>query len=323
MQRIDTHAHFLPSFYRQALMAAGITQPDGMPAIPEWDEEAALRHLEALEIQAVVLSISSPGVYFGDAAAARALARRCNTEGHRLRRAHPGRFGFFATTPLPDVQGALDELRYALDTLGAEGVAIETNSEGMYGDDPRLEPFYAELDRRGAVLFIHPTSPACNAHLPGNPHLPAPMLEFMFETTRNLTAIILSGVTVRHPRIRFLIPHAGAALPALASRIHAQGPLILPKLTGKSAESYPDIRAELHKIYFDLAGAPLPELLPALLSLADHTRIFYGSDWPFTPLEACRKLARQLDETPLLDPELKRAVLLSNALRMFPSLNRG
>ena len=132
----------MPDFYADALRAAGQGHPDGMPAIPEWSEELALGMMDSLGIAAAAVSISSPGVYFGDAEAAHRLAMRANEEAARLQRAHPSRFGWFAMTSLPNIRAAIGEASRALDEMGAAGVVVETNQQGMYLGDPRLEPFY-------------------------------------------------------------------------------------------------------------------------------------------------------------------------------------
>lgn len=290
---LDVHCHYLPDFYRDALIAAGHAQPDGMPAIPHWSESDALEAMDSVGVAKAYLSISSPGVHFGDDAAARALARAVNEEGARLSRAHPDRFGFLASTPLPDVGGALAEIRYAFDELGAAGIVFETNFDGVYLGNELLRPIYAELDRRAAVLFVHPTSPAaaCTGTAAPLPY-PRPMLEFLFDTTRAITDLVLSGTLERHPDIRVVVPHAGAALPVLTSRIDLIGSL----LTGRDQP----MRSALRRLHFDLAGMPLPEMLPALRSVADPTHLHYGSDWPFTPLPVVEHWTRRLaTDTPL------------------------
>ncbi len=311
--RIDIHVHFVPDFYRDALVAAGLDKPDGIARLPSWNEASALQTMDELGVRTAMLSISSPGVHFGDAVAARDLSRRVNEEAARLVRAHPGRFGFFASTPLPDVKAAIDEVQYALDVLGADGVALETNHHGVYLGDERLEPLYAEIGRRSAVVFIHPTSPHCSCG--SDLGYPRPMLEFMFETTRSVTNLILSGATGRYPGMRVVVPHAGAALPVMLGRIE----LLLPILS-QPGRSMPDVRAEFKRLHFDLAGAPVPELLGALLQVADPTRIHYGSDWPFTPTPACVQLAGTLDATELLADKLRDAVMSGNSERLFPRL---
>ena len=315
-QRIDVHLHFLPDYYREALVDAGHSKPDGMPKIPAWSEADALKTMDRLNIGTAMLSISSPGVHFGDDQAARRLSRRLNETAAQLVSKHPDRFGFFAITPMPDVAGSIAEACHALDELGADGIVLETNHHGVYLGDEKMEGLYAELDRRKAVAFVHPTSPSCPCCRSLALGYPRPIMEFLFETTRSVVQMILSGATTRYPDMRIIVPHAGAMLPVIASRVELLGPL-LPQ-----AENHPlpDLRAELRKLHYDLAGAPLPELLSALLQVADTSHLHYGSDWPFTPAEACEKLARQLDATPLLDPETRRAAMSGNARQLFPRL---
>ena len=314
--RIDVHAHFLPDFYRQALIEAGESQPDGIHALPQWDEESALRTMDALGVRTALLSISSPGVHFGEDARAADLARRCNNEGARLRQAHPTRFGHFASLPLPDVEASVREAIRALDELGADGVVLETNSGGLYLGDPRLEPLYTELDRRAAVIFIHPTSPVCACCTRLSAAYPQPMVEFMFETTRSVSDMVLSGVLDRFPSLKAIVPHAGAALPALSERIE----LLLPMLGKVGAPKPPSIIQALRGLHFDLAGAPVPHLLDTLLSVADPGRLHYGSDYPFTSAPICDALARKLEETPALSEALREQIWRGNAAALFPRL---
>ena len=160
-QLIDVHAHFLTDSYVSAARAAGHVHPDGMAGWPKWSAEEHLRLMDRWGVATAMLSISSPGTHFGDDAAARRLTREVNEGGAAISRAHPGRFGHFASLPLPDVAGALDELGFALDEFGSDGITVETNSAGAYLGDDRYEPLYRELNRRRAVVFVHPTSPPC------------------------------------------------------------------------------------------------------------------------------------------------------------------
>jgi len=314
--RIDVHAHYLPDFYRRAAVAAGHAHPDGMPGLPEWDTGMALAMMEGLNIRTAMLSISSPGVHFGDDAAARKLAREVNEAGAKAASDHPGRFGLFAALPLPDIDGALTEATYALDTLKADGVAVETNHHGVYMGDRRLDPLFAELNRRRAVVFMHPTSPTCPCCQTLSLGYPQPMIEFMFETTRAVTNLLLTGTLDRFPHVRLIVPHAGAAVPVLADRVVGLSPALnLPEPV--EADRF---FATLRRFYYDLAGYPLPRLAPALLQIADPRRIFYGSDWPFTPLPIVTRLAGEIDGTALFDDAARRRVLRDNALGLFPRL---
>jgi predicted TIM-barrel fold metal-dependent hydrolase len=307
--KIDVHAHYIPDTYRDALVTAGQAQPDGIPALPEWNQALALDAMDKLNVRLAILSISSPGVHFGDAAAAAELARTVNETGAQIARATPERFGFFATLPLPEIDASVAETRYALDHLGAAGICLMTNHRGMYLGDERLEPIFAEVTAHKSVVFVHPTSPPQPA---GGPDLPAPALEFMFETTRSITDLVLAGVPRRHPGLRIIVPHAGAALPVLASRID----LFASALSARGAE-VPSLREALNKLHFDLAGAPVKEQLAALLSVADPTRLHYGSDFPFTPWQACQYLAQQLETSGQLADSALDAMFTGNSENLF------
>jgi len=316
-RRIDVHAHYLPERYRAALVEAGHQKPSGMPGIPPWSASDALRVMDRLRIASAVLSISAPGIHFGDNGKARTLARSVNEDGASAVRAHPDRFGFFASIPAPDIEGSLAELAYAFDVLKADGVVMSTNHLGVYQGDKRLAPIYAELNRRRAVLFIHPNDPYCPCCRPGTlmaPGLPYPMLEFMFETTRSVFNLILSGTLDRYPDIQVIVPHAGAAVPVLADRVLAISPAMdLPAPLDKDR-----FFAALRGLYFDLAGYPLPRQLRPLLEIADERHILYGSDWPFTPEAKSANLARDLDASTQISAEQFARFMRTNALTLFP-----
>jgi hypothetical protein len=200
-----------------------------------------------LDVRLAILSISSPGVHFGEAAAAVELARAVNEAGAHIVRAKPGRFGFFAALPLPELDAAVVETRYALDKLGANGICPFTNHDGMYLGDERLEPIYAEVEARKSVVFVHPTSPPQPAEGLG---FAAPMLEFIFETTRSITDLVLTGVLVRHPELRIIVPHAGAALPIVAGRVDMLAWILANLPEGAEVVN---LRSALKSLHFDLA----------------------------------------------------------------------
>jgi len=323
-RRIDVHAHYLPEKYRSALATAGHSKPSGMPGIPSWSVDQHVGMMDRLGIEASVLSISAPGLHFGDDAAARGLARYCNEEGAKAMQAHPKRFGLFASLPLPDVDGAMKELDYAFDVLQADGVVMESNFKGVYLGDRRLDPVFAELNRRNARLFIHPTNPhcpCCQGKAPGQdpaslPPIgyPFPMIEFMFETTRAVFNLILSGTLARFPNIKVIVPHAGAVIPVLADRVAGLSPALgLPQKLDVAA-FYETLRG----MHYDLAGFPLPRQLLPLLEIADPKRILYGSDWPYTPEPLVAALAAKLDASPLMTESMRRDFMRNNALALFP-----
>jgi len=313
---IDVHAHFVTDSYVRRARAAGHERPDGVPAWPSWSARAHLELMDRSGIDTAVLSVSSPGVHFGDAAAARALAREVNEDGARVVRDHPGRFGLFASLPLPDVDGALAEIAYAFDELDADGVILETNTHGVYLGDARLEPVFAELGRRQAVVFLHPTSPVCWEHSAlGRPR---PMVEFIFDTARTVTDLLFAGTLDRHPGLKVVVPHCGGALPVLADRINGFMKLFMP--AGTPA---PDAVAQLRRLYFDLAGPAFPRQVPALLNLADPGHLLYGSDYCWTPAPAAEAHAASFDTAP--DPVEGtdwRTLTTSNARTLLPRLAR-
>jgi predicted TIM-barrel fold metal-dependent hydrolase len=302
------HAHFVPEAYRRAGIAAGITKPDGMPAWPAWDPATALATMDRLRIASAVLSVSSPGVNFGDDAAARALARTVNEAGAELVAQHAARFGLFASLPLPDLDAALAEAGHALDTLHADGVVLLTNYRGIYLGDPRFDALFAELDRRQAVAFIHPTGPYCPGCSSGLDY-PQPMIDFMFETTRAVTHLVFSGTLDRYPRIQFIVPHAGAAVPVLSDRIAG----MIPALGLPNAPTADHVSGLLRRLHYDLAGYAVPKMLPSLLAVADPSRILYGSDWPFTPEPVVARLSSLIDSTPILDGATRSRIWRTNA----------
>jgi 6-methylsalicylate decarboxylase len=273
--RIDVHAHFLPAGYPEAAAEAGHAQPDGFPELPAWTAADHLAVMDRLGIATSLLSISSPGVHFGDDGDARALAREVNEEGHRAVAEHPDRFRLFASLPVPDVDGSIAEIRHAYDDLDVDGVVLLTNVGGTYLGDPILEPVFDELDRRHARVFVHPTSPVCwEATSFGRPR---PMVEFLFDTTRAVVNLVLNGTVGRHRNLDFIVPHAGATLPVIADRVAAFS-LILADVDPAA-----DVMGDLARLHYDLAGFPVPRQLDALLALTTFAHLHYGSDYPFTP----------------------------------------
>ncbi|MFB8005142.1 amidohydrolase family protein [Nocardia sp. NPDC056000] len=309
---IDVHAHYLTDSYLRRARAAGHELPDGMPEWPTWSAEAHVAVMDRSGIATAMLSLSSPGVHFGDDRQARALAREINEEGAQAVRDHPGRFGLFASLPLPDIDGSLTELAHAFDVLHADGVILMTNAHGVYLGDSRLEPVFAELDRRNATVLLHPTSPVCWEHTAlGRPR---PMLEFLFDTTRTVTDLVWAGIVERYPRVRFIVPHCGAALPVIADRVNGFR-LLLGDPTS------PDVVDQLRSLYYDTAGTAFPRHLEALLRLVDPSQLLYGSDYPWTPAPIAELHTAAFTAIPGPSPAQSWLNLTTtNASRLFPRL---
>jgi predicted TIM-barrel fold metal-dependent hydrolase len=316
---IDLHAHFLPPQYRAAALAHG-PNPDG-PPYPEWDPAAAVAMMDEVGIAAQALSLSSPGVSFLDAPAERArLVRAVNEDGAAAVAAYPSRFGLLASLPLPEIDAALAELAYAFDELGADGAGLHTHYGPVYLGDTTLEPVMAALNDRAALVTIHPRSPCGWEQVSFGRS--RPMVEFLFDTTRAVVNLSLSGVLDRYPAVRWVVPHAGAALPVMADRVARLAPLSNPPPSdGDGAgQAAPDVLGDLGRLYYDLAGVPLPRALPALLNLVPASQVVYGSDYPFTPAPMVAALAGAIAGTDVLEGTTRAAALRGNAATLLPRL---
>ncbi|MFI8569092.1 amidohydrolase family protein [Rhodococcus sp. NPDC078407] len=281
---IDVHSHMVPDLYLREALASGIVLPDGMPKWPSWSVGEHLQMMDGCGIDSAILSVSSPGVHFGDDRQAADLARRVNDFGAGVVQGQP-RLGFFASLPLPNVVDSTIEAIRALDQLGADGVTVMSNAGGMYLGNAVLTPLLAALDARSAVVFVHPTSP------PNAPAVtlgrPAPMIEFLFDTARTVVDLILLGVVDRFPNIRWVFTHGGGVLPLVADRVD-----FFRTQVGLGTPTTPDM---LQRLWFDLAGTPVPRQLPALLSTVGPDRLVYGSDYCFTPITGVQEQLRSLD----------------------------
>nr|WP_239071949.1 amidohydrolase family protein [Amycolatopsis sp. SID8362] len=309
---VDVHAHFLTPEYVEAAIAAGNGSPDGMPGWPTWD---AAQHLELMDrwgVEVSLLSISSPGVHFGDDAAARKLARHVNDTGAEVRRAHPDRFGHFASLPLPDVDGALAELAYAVDELGSDGVTIETNAAGRYLGDPAFTPLWTELARRRTPVFVHPTSPPRAEEI--SLGRPRPMLEFLYDTGRAVSDLVFAGVVARHPDIPWIFTHGGGVLPLLADRLE------LFRTVFGGGPGGATVPEQIGELWFDIAGTPFPHQVPAFERAFGTGRLLYGSDFCWTPPAAVAAQLASIDAAPQPEGTTWRELTSRNCARLFPRL---
>ncbi len=301
------HHHILPPDYLAALANAGITSSGGRP-IPEWDIQNTLALMDRHAIATAITSISEPGIYFGDVTFARDIARRCNEFSTQLIHEYPQRFGAFAILPLPDIDAALHELEYALDTLKLDGVVLLSSVDGRYPGDPLFDELFAELNRRKAVVFLHPTVPAINSELKLN--LPPFLIEFVFDTTRAVTNLIYSGTVERCPDIRFIVAHAGGTVPYLAYRI-SLGQIMLPGVPQ-------GVMTYLKQFYYDTALSAKPNALRSLQELVDASHILFGSDYPFAPEVATFFAVQGIQNFDGFDEQARKEIERESALALFP-----
>jgi predicted TIM-barrel fold metal-dependent hydrolase len=275
-----------------------------------------------------ILSITSPGTHLvpGDDALARKITRQCNEFAADLKRRHPDKFGFWASLPLPDVDGSLAEIGYALDTLKADGVAVLTNVHGFYLGNAVLDPIFEALNKRNATIFIHPTSPCIqngNMSQPVAPltQYPNPMFEFFFDTARAVINMFVSGTIDRSPNVTIILSHAGGAVTPLVDRFTQFATSILGLPVQISTESVK--KAFQSQFFFDLAGFVFPDQIQGLLSYVDESRILYGSDYPYTPEAGVLGLAEVMNqEVPQVFKGLgaQKAIYKGNAINILKNV---
>ena len=293
---IDVHHHFLPPRF-VAEQRDEILYFARNPAVLDWTPAGAVEQLDRFGIDTAYVSLGVPG------APEPALARACNEYAADLRRERPGRFGVFAALPLPNVKASLIELEHVFDQLGADGVGVLSNYGGRHLGDRLFAPLLDELDRRGAVVHVHPIAPpGCRGALPDYPD---PFLEFPFDTTRTITSLLYAGALTRWPGISFIFSHGGGAVALLAQRIVA-----LAQMT----ERVPDPLGQLsRRLYVDAVTTTSRSAFGAVSEFLGTDRIVFGSDYPYVPIEATAGGLRGLG----LDAGVLDAICAGNVLRLL------
>jgi predicted TIM-barrel fold metal-dependent hydrolase len=305
--RIDVHHHVSPPKWIAELASKNLATGD----ITGWSVAKSLDDMDKAGVATSIVSVTTPGVSFTDAAAARRVARESNEWVAQLRRDHPGRFGSFAMLPMQDVDGSLREIEYSLDTLKADGIGLLTSYGDKWLGHPTYAPIMNELNRRKAILYTHPTLANCCRGL--LPDVAPTVVEFGTDTSRTITDIVFSGTAARCPDLRFIFSHAGGTLPFLTERL-IQAPVINKNLESRVPNG---VLHELKRFYYDTAWAYHPAPLAALTKLVDLSQVVYGSDYPYrTGAETIKGLmaygfsARDL-----------AAIGRGNAVRLMPRLN--
>ena len=299
-RRIDVHHHMRPPEYMR--------QRGDQGANRAWTPDRSIEQMDKYGISTAILSISTPGVWFGNAQQARSLARICNEYGAQTVRDFPGRFGLFAILPLPDPDGCLREIEYAFDTLKADGAGLLTSYLDKWLGDPLFTPAFAELNRRKAVAFVHVTTPNCCQNLfPGHTGFRA---EVDYDTTRTVESLLMSGTLAKFPDIRFIFVHSGGTLPVLAGRINDRIPRDRTDLAPLG------VLGEIKKFYYEVAHATYAMPLAALTKLVPMSQILFGTDYPAEPVETTTV---PLAEFGFSARDLQ-AIDRGNAERLFPRL---
>jgi 6-methylsalicylate decarboxylase len=307
---IDVHHHILPPVYLAQARDRLIAQQQGyLPArILQWSPQNALAEMDQNGVATSIVSISTPGIWFGDMQSARTLARKCNEYAAQLVNDYHGRFGFFASVPLPDTEGSLREIMYALDILKADGIILLTSYGDKWPGDSAYAAVFEELNRRKAVVFFHPAAPNCCRNL--IPEIPPVFTEVPHDTTRAITSLLFSGSFARFRDIRFIFSHAGGTLPMLAGRLFHYS----AEMKDLVAKMPNGIEFELKRLYYDIASSANPPAMAALMKLVPTSQILFGGDYPFVPIA---ETAVGMTQVGLSADDLQ-AVGRGNAARLLP-----
>lgn len=299
--RIDVHHHMLPPFM-------------DLWAARKWSPQSSIEAMDKFGTETAILSVTGllptfADLFYDGSDRAHALVRRMNDYGAKLASDNPKRFGLFAVLPMPDQDASLKEIAYAFDTLKADGIVMFTDTGDKWPGDPMFRPVYEELNRRKAIVFFHPSVPkCCRGLIPGTSDT---TLEFDFDTTRAITSLLNNGVLAQLPDIRFIVNHAGAAVPALSGRIKDQ-------VRGKQGTAIPGGPAgaleELRKLYYEVAHATFGPPLAAMNKLAPPSQYLWGTDFPVWPYETTVDPYRDND----FPADVRMALDRGNAVRLFP-----
>jgi len=306
VRKIDIHHHFAPPAWVTAVRGRPLLQT----ANTTWTPEKSIDDLDLAETAMAVISITNPGLWFGDVSATTRLARACNEYGAKLVQQYPTRFGLFAVLPMPDIDATLKEIEYAMDTLKADGAHFMTSFGDTWLGDPAHERVMAELHRRKAVVHVHPTAANCCKNL--IPGMAPGTMEYGTDTTRAIMSVMWSGQAARYPDIRFIWSHAGGTAPFLAGRIDRGSRALKEKMPQGAMH-------EMKKFYYDTAGAANPGAIASLLKLVASDHVMFGTDFP--PGGTSAEVAKELAALGLgLSEADMRNIDRDNAVRLLPRL---
>jgi predicted TIM-barrel fold metal-dependent hydrolase len=309
---IDTHCHFYPPSYLAAQLEwEGKRNVPAFKPMVDWTPARLIELMDKDGIRTAVMSLAStPGLWF-DAGADEAAktVRVCQDFVAKMRVDFPGRFGVFAPLSMMNVDVTLKEIEYAFDTLKTDGINLQTNYGDKWLGDAMYQPLLAELNRRKAVVYVHPLVAACCGRL-AIPTFPA-AIEVPHDTTRTVTSLLLTGSFKRFPDIKWIFSHAGGTIPMMAGRLAAfydENP--------KTKEFAPNgVSAELAKLYYDTANATSAPAMAALLKLVPASQVTYGTDYPYFPLDQ----NKSLHKLGIAAADIE-AIEHGNATRLIPRL---
>jgi predicted TIM-barrel fold metal-dependent hydrolase len=313
---IDVHHHARPPHYAETMALAGVTHQADRP-VPEWRKEESLEMMERHGIATAILSLPDAEYVCRSREIAVRLTRPFNDMLAGLIAALPHRFGGFGNIGLPHLDLALPEISYVLDNLKLDGVLLNSNYGGVYPGDPVFDPVFAELNRRKAVVFVHPAFPAGEASATLN--LPPYLLEFIIDTTRCIANMLAHEIPGRYPDIRFIFSHAGGVAPYIPFRFATVDAMRqLPKVADFAALTAKYEKA-LSGFYYDTAMSAGETTIATLAQIAGPGRILFGTDFPRVPpvaIDATKKNILALE-----NDSLRSAIAHGNAVTLFPRLS--
>ena len=309
---VDVHHHVSPPQFITALSKYKL----GERPMFNWTPGRSIEDMDRAGVALSITSITTPGVWFGDNREARDLARACNEYAAGLAQQHPGRFGTFASLPLPDVDGCLKEIEYAFDVLKVDGIGVMTSFGDKWLGDPTFAPVMAELNRRKAVIYTHPTVANCCRNLLPDVHYS--VVELTADTTRAIANLIFTGTTTQYPEIKFIFSHAGGTVPFMYQRLTRYPAFDRAAGLGKNIEAKVPggVLPALRAFYYDTAQAAFPMAMEPLTKLVSSSQILFGTDFPFGTAADHVKGLTECGFTPTQLTAIHR----ENAVRLMPQL---
>jgi 6-methylsalicylate decarboxylase len=307
-RRIDVHHHCYPKLwfdkYRTQLLSAD-SDPE---VLRDWSPQKNIEHMDRNGIATGIASLGNPSVWTPDVQEGRSLARSSNEFMAQMARDFPGRFGLFAAIPLPDQDGSLKEIAYAFDTLKADGIGLLTSYGDKYPGDPAFARVFEELNRRKAVVFIHPSVANCCRRL--QPGIADTAVEYPFDEVRCIMSLLFGGTFSKFSDIRFIFTHAGGPLPVLAARLEQQ--MRHPEIAARIPRGLP---YELKKLHYEVANSTISApAMAAITALVPPSQLLFGTDFPYVAME---KTVGGLGELGY-PADMLRAINRDNAERLFP-----
>ena len=271
---IDVHHHFVPPAW---VSAYNISRPGPFDnsALTNWTPSRSVEEMDRQSVQTAIVSLSTPNVWAGDPAIGPRVARITNEYAAKMAADYPGRFGFFASVPITDSAAAIAEMNHAFDQLHADGIVLLTSQEGRYLGHPMFDGVLSALNERGAVVYVHPATPACCRNVIEG--IPPSVVEFAFETTRAIVNLLMSGALSRYSKLRFIFSHGGGTMPFLAGRITGSAPVMEAERRNRlpgGAESL------LKALFFDTMTMENAASMSALLHTVTSRHLMFGSDYP-------------------------------------------